>query len=400
MRGGRQGVDPDGLGRVPSVSATRRGLLTGRSADDGRDQRSDCSRRHAGPAWRGSARGSGSPADSQTPWVSSGGEWQGAQSGQSGAELVLPGPALGKMKGEAACLAGEPSGQGEEASPEGLGGCRRLAQTDARGPAGQVVSHDLDGQPGAVGGEASRGEMVEPHAVLQVADGILDLGVAAMVSLEIQGVAVPVGDAAVIAVAGKQGKLGAGRGLDPPDDEPNRCGAGLATERDIRGFGHVGGALHPVRNGRPFRLGYGLDDVAQLGVLADGDGEADIQLSADGDHGVGVEPAVGPHGEWSGGSGVAYPPHGLAQEVSRAPRRVGATFAQACHQHVPSASGYSEERVIAPLAGVVVALRTLLGQPKGLAEGGVQVDGQRPVAGVKDGEKMYRVGGPIADSGG
>ena len=36
--------------------------------------------------------------------------------------------------------------------------------------------------------------------------------------------------------------------------------------------------------------------------------------------------------------------------------------------------------MIAPLAGVVVALRTLLDQPKGLADGGVQVDGQRIVA--------------------
>ena len=132
--------------------------------------------------------------------------------------------------------------------------------------------------------------------------------------------------------------------------------------------------------GRPLHLGYRLDDVAQLGVLADGDGEADIQLSADGDHGVGVEAAVGPQREWSGGSGVTHPPHRLAQEVGGAPSRVGSTFAQPCHQHVPSASGYSEERVIAPLAGVVVALRTLLGQPKGLADGGVQVNGQRSVA--------------------
>ena len=34
---------------------------------------------------------------------------------------------------------GEPSGEGEEASSEGLGGYQLLTQTDARGPAGQVV---------------------------------------------------------------------------------------------------------------------------------------------------------------------------------------------------------------------------------------------------------------------
>ena len=95
----------------------------------------------------------------------------------------------GEVQGEAAGLARDATGQGEEASPEGLGGCRRLAQTDARGPASEVVGHHLDGQPGGVGGEASRGKMVEPHAILEIADGILDLGVATMVSLEVQGVA-------------------------------------------------------------------------------------------------------------------------------------------------------------------------------------------------------------------
>ena len=57
--------------------------------------------------------------------------------------------------------------------------------------------------------------MVEPDAVLEVSDGVLDLGVAAMVSLQFQGLPVPVGDAAVIAVGGEEGQLGAGRGLSP-----------------------------------------------------------------------------------------------------------------------------------------------------------------------------------------
>ena len=76
---------------------------------------------------------------------------------------------------------GDPSGQGEEPPPEGLGGHHLLAQTDARRPAGDVVGHHLYRQPGGVGGEAARGEMVQPDAVLEVSDGILDLGVAAMV---------------------------------------------------------------------------------------------------------------------------------------------------------------------------------------------------------------------------
>ena len=42
-----------------------------------------------------------------------------------------------------------------------------------------------------IGGEAPRGEMVQPDTVLQIADGILDLGVAAMVGLQFQGLSFP-----------------------------------------------------------------------------------------------------------------------------------------------------------------------------------------------------------------
>ena len=47
---------------------------------------------------------------------------------------------------------------------------------------------------------------------------------------------------------------------------------------------------------------------------------------------------------------------------------------------VARSSSDGEERVIATLAGVVVALRAFLAQSVGLADGGVQVDGQRLVA--------------------
>ena len=120
-------------------------------------------------------------------WVPSGWEWQGSQSGQGTTELVFPGPTLGQMQGEATGRAGEPSGEGEEPPPEGLGGHHLLAQTDARRPASQVVRHHLHRQPGGVGGEAARGEMIQPHAIPEVSDGVLDLGVAAMVSLQFQG---------------------------------------------------------------------------------------------------------------------------------------------------------------------------------------------------------------------
>ena len=134
------------------------------------------------------------------------------------------------------------------------------------GPAGQVMGQHLDGQPCAVGGEAARGEMVEADAMLEVSDGILDLGVAAMVGLQFQGFPVPVGDEAVIAVAGEEGQLGTGRGLHPPDDEPHWGGFGLALEGSVGGLGHVGAAVHPVGDERPVLLGNRLNQLPEAGV--------------------------------------------------------------------------------------------------------------------------------------
>ena len=58
----------------------------------------------------------------------SGWEWNGSQPGQGATELGFPRPALWQMQGEAACRAGEPSGQGEDPSSEGLGGHDLLTQ--------------------------------------------------------------------------------------------------------------------------------------------------------------------------------------------------------------------------------------------------------------------------------
>ena len=76
----------------------------------------------------------------------SGWEWNGSQPGQGATELGFPRPALWQMQGEAACRAGEPSGQGEDPSSEGLGGHDLLTQTDAGCPASQVMRHHLASQ--------------------------------------------------------------------------------------------------------------------------------------------------------------------------------------------------------------------------------------------------------------
>ena len=162
--------------------------------------------------------------------------------------------------------------------------------------------------------------------------------------------------------------MGTGRGLHPPDDEPHRCGAGLSPE------GGVGGSAapsHPVGDRRPVCIGNRLDQVPQAFVLADGDGVADIDPAADGDHGVGIEAAVGTHGELAGPA-VANPAHRFTQEVGGAASGVGPALAQPGHQHVAGAGGDGQQRVIAPLAGIAVVACALLGQSVGLADGGAR----------------------------
>ena len=184
---------------------------------------------------------------------------------------------------------------------------------------------------------------------------------AAMVGLQLQGIPVPVGDEAVIAVGCEEGQLGTGGGLHPPDDEPHRRGIGLTLERCVGGLGHIGGGLHPVWDGRPVRLGYGLDEIVQALALTDGDGEADLHLAAEGDDGMGVEAAVGPHRDLALGPSRTHPAQRLPQEVGGAPGGVGPALPEPGHQHVAGAGGDGQQRVIAPGAGVAVVAGALLG---------------------------------------
>ena len=161
--------------------------------------------------------------------------------------------------------------------------------TIRRRPAGQVVGHRLDGQPGADQRRRSgpRG-MVQPDAALEVAYGILDLGVAAMVSLQFEQLPVPVGDEAVIAVFGEEGTVGNRARLHPPDDEPvpfdcPKIGVCLGLEGGPSAqrlachwglsLGHIGGTVHPHKESACHHLREHASDETQAFVLAsNGDG--------------------------------------------------------------------------------------------------------------------------------
>ena len=81
------------------------------------------------------------------------------------------------------------------------------------------------------------------------------------------------------------------------------------------------------------------------------------------------------------GAGVAHPSHRLPQEVGGTASGVGPALAQPAHQHIAGSGGDSQQRVIAPLAGIAVVACPFLVQSIGLANGGIEVDGQRRVAG-------------------
>ena len=116
-------------------------ILVARSGHGGRNAAGDGQgvpfADRVGASWRGWFLG---PDGGSAGWLPpSGWERQGAQSGQGATELGFPWPMLGQMQSEAARRAGEPSGEGEEASSEGLGGYDLLTQTEPRRPAGQQL---------------------------------------------------------------------------------------------------------------------------------------------------------------------------------------------------------------------------------------------------------------------
>ena len=209
---------------------------------------------------------------------------------------VSQGQCCGRCRVRRPCRAGESSGPGRRTAAGGSWWSRSADPRPMRAvQRARLCGHHLYRQPSAVGGEAPRGHVVQTDAVLEVSNGVLDLGVAAVVGLQFQGLSVPVGDEAVIAVGGEEGQLGTGRGLHPPDDEPLRCGAGLSLEGGVGGLRHIGGR-RPSSSGTGVQASSGIAsiEVPQAFVLADGDGEADIHLTTGGDESVGVEATVGP----------------------------------------------------------------------------------------------------------
>lgn len=125
----------------------------------------------------------------------------GPQSEERLEEPLPPRPARGQVQGLSSCRAADVARHGEVAPAHGESGHDALRDaTEACAPAGQVVGHRRQGDPRAVGPEATRGHMVPPGPLLQVTDDELNLGVAAVV--EFEHLALSVGDEGVVGVLG------------------------------------------------------------------------------------------------------------------------------------------------------------------------------------------------------
>ena len=148
----------------------------------------------------------------------------------------------------------------------------------------------------------------------------------------------------VIAVGGEEGSTGNRSVFTRRTMSRTGSGVPLALEGSVaHKKSQIGGALHPVGDGRPVLLGYGIDGCGR--ALADGDGEADMPSGGQvGDDGVGVEASVGRTVSCWPRRQRTRPTVSL---TGRHPERCWPGPAQPGHQHVAGASGHGQPRVIA-----------------------------------------------------
>ena len=148
-------------------------------------------------------------------------------SGRAPVNWAFPWPAPRQMQGQAAGRAGEPTGQGEEAPPQGLGGHHLLTETDARRPAARLCAIACTASHAALAAKRPDGRWLRPTPYLR---SRMAFSISAWRRWSASSSRVSpshVGD--------EQGQLRAGRGLHPPDDEPRRLRArGFSKRAGLR----------------------------------------------------------------------------------------------------------------------------------------------------------------------
>ena len=120
-------------------------------------------------------------------------------------------------------------------------------------------------------------------------------------------------------------------------------------------------------------------------MLADGDAEADTHRAAHGDHGVGIEARVGPHGELAARACRSDAADRLSQEVGGPPNGIGTAATQPRREDVARAGRDREQRVIAADMAVREVGAAFLSETVRLADGRVQIDRERLRSGSRTG---------------
>jgi hypothetical protein len=115
-------------------------------------------------------------------------------------------------------------------------------------------------------------------------------------------------------------------------------------------------------------------------VQAYGDGEAHLSFPAGLHHLLVVEARVGPQGEGPGGFGPPDPLHRLRDETGCPAGGMGRASAQAGMEYFPAPRGHGEQGMVAAYVGVGESVPPGLLQAVGLADGGVDVYGERRVS--------------------
>ena len=107
---------------------------------------------------------------------------------------------LGEVEGVDPGGAGDSSGGSQVSASQGVGGDECFVEPETAGPAGQVVGDHVEAKPGGVRSEPPGGEVVETDTVFEVADGVFDDGVAAVIGVKPGGLSGPVRDERVVGV--------------------------------------------------------------------------------------------------------------------------------------------------------------------------------------------------------
>ena len=169
-----------------------------------------------------------------------------------------------------------------EPPPEGFGGRDPFTQADAGCPAGQVCAITCTASQCLRWRRSAQGHVRFSPTPLRSPYRILDLGVAAMISLQfghLLGGSRSVHEA-VDSCRWRRGRAVRNRSVGFTRRTMSRTGAASASlpGGGIGGFGQIGGAVHPVGNRRPVLPGHRPRSTQAFG-WKDGGTEADTHFA-------------------------------------------------------------------------------------------------------------------------